>query len=403
MAGGWSRFALRFSEYYGSLDPASLWTPPRLRSREWMFVPWGGAPPDRHRAFQSKTELLHYLQNRAPHSCFYSTAYYQRPSNRKMSEKGWLGADLIFDLDGDHLPGVSATDFPTMIDTIQYQAWRLWSDFLHPEFGFREEYVQTTFSGHRGFHIHVRDPNLLHLDSNARREIVNYIRGEGIDVQSALAGPDVSWGKRARLGMDSVLEQLRVISEKGPDWKSTLERLHDILKTRTRSPKVQLKSTAKTRVVELAELATSTERNDRLRDDHSLMVFGEVCTPIFWELVKGDSSVVMGSAGETDEAVTVDTKRVIRWVGSLHGKSGLRVTEFPLHRLDPSGSDRFEPMREAVVFSQQNRMTVRILIDDATAEMVGERIEGNAGDLFEVSEAMAIFLSLKGWAEVTQQ
>ena len=102
MAGGWSRFALRFSEYYGSLDSASLWTPPRLKSREWMFVPWGGAPPDRHRAFQSNTELLHYLQNRPPHSCFHSTAYYQRPSNRKMSEKGWLGADLIFDLDGDH-------------------------------------------------------------------------------------------------------------------------------------------------------------------------------------------------------------------------------------------------------------------------------------------------------------
>ena len=403
MAGGWSRFALRFSEYYGSLDSASLWTPPRFKSREWMFVPWGGAPPDRHRAFQSKTELLHYLQNRAPHSCFHSTAYYQRPSNRKMPEKGWLGADLIFDLDGDHLPGVSDTDFPTMIDNIQHQAWRLWSDFLHPEFGFREEYVQTTFSGHRGFHIHVRDPNLLHLDSNARREIVNYIRGEGIDVQSALAGPDVSWGNRARLGMDSMLEQLRVISEKGPDRKITLERLHEILKTRVRLPRSQVRSAGKARILELAELAESPERVSRLRDDRALLVFGETCTPIFWELVKGDASVVMGSAGETDEAVTVDTKRVIRWVGSLHGKSGLRVTEFPLHRLDPSTSDRFEPLNESVVFSQQNRMTVRILIDDATAEMAEERIEGNAGDIFEVSEAMATFLSLKGWAEVTQQ
>jgi hypothetical protein len=48
-------------------------------------------------------------------------------------------------------------------------------------------------------------------------------------------------------------------------------------------------------------------------------------------------------------------------------------------------------------------MTVRILIDDAIAEMAEERIEGNSGDIFEVSEAMATFLSLKGWAEVTQQ
>ena len=36
-----------------------------------------------------------------------------------MAEKGWLGADLIFDLDGDHLPGVSDNDFPAMIDVIQ--------------------------------------------------------------------------------------------------------------------------------------------------------------------------------------------------------------------------------------------------------------------------------------------
>ncbi|MBM47575.1 MAG: DNA primase catalytic subunit PriS [Euryarchaeota archaeon] len=403
MAGGWSRFALRFSEYYASLGTTTLWTPPRLRSREWMFVPWGGGPPDRHRAFQGKTELLSYLQNRTPHSCFHSTAYYQRPSNRKMSEKGWLGADLIFDLDGDHLPGVSDTDFPTMIDTIQHQAWRLWSEFLKPELGFRDEYVQTTFSGHRGFHIHVRDPNLLHLDSNARREIVNYIRGEGIDVQSALAGPDISWGNRARSGMDSVLEQLRVISDKGADRKATLERLHGILKSRAKSPRTRVRSTSKARILELAELAESTKRIDRLRGDRALSVFGEYCTPIFWELVKGDASVVMGSAGETDEAVTVDTKRVIRWVGSLHGKSGLRVTEFPLHRLDPSTSDRFEPTREAVVFSLQNSMAVTLLIDDVTAELAEERIEGNEGEIFEVSEAMATFLTLKGWAEVVQQ
>jgi DNA primase small subunit len=320
-----------------------------------------------------------------------------------MSEKGWLGADLIFDLDGDHLPGVSDTDFPTMIDAIQHQAWRLWSEFLKPELGFREEYVQTTFSGHRGFHIHVRDPNLLHLDSNARREIVNYIRGEGIDVQSALAGPDIGWGNRAISGMDTVLEQLRVISDKEAGRKATIERLHDILKSRAKSPRTRIRSTSKARILELAELAESAERVARLRGDRSLSVFGETCTSIFWELVKGDSSVVMGSAGETDEAVTVDTKRVIRWIGSIHGKSGLRVTEFPLHRLDPSTSDRFEPLKETVVFSLQNRMAVRLLREDVTAELAGERIEGNEGDFFEVSEAMATFLTLKGWAEVVKR
>ena len=78
-----------------------------------------------------------------------------------MLDKGWLGADLIFDLDGDHLPGVSDADFPSMIALIQEQAWSLWNDFLEPEFDMKREFAQFTFSGHRGFHIHVRDPNLI--------------------------------------------------------------------------------------------------------------------------------------------------------------------------------------------------------------------------------------------------
>ena len=64
---------------------------------------------------------------------------------------------------------------------------------------------------------------------------------------------------------------------------------------------------------------------------------------------------------------------------------------------------RFEPTREAVVFSLQNSMAVTLLIDDVTAELAEERIEGNEGEIFEVSEAMATFLTLKGWAEVVQQ
>ena len=111
----------------------------------------------------------------------------------------------------------------------------------------------------------------------------------------------------------------------------------------------------------------------------------------------------MGSAGETDEAVTVDTKRVIRWVDSLHGKSGLRVTEFPLERLDPEGSKRFEPLREAVVFSKQTKMHVRLSVDEVVAEIAAERVEGNSGDEYEVSEAMATFLALKGWAALIQR
>ena len=40
---------------------------------------------------------------------------------------------------------------------------------------------------------------------------------------------------------------------------------------------------------------------------------------LFLDLVKGDNSIILSASGETDEAVTLDIKRVIRWPTGLHG------------------------------------------------------------------------------------
>ena len=61
-----------------------------------------------------------------------------------------LGADLIFDLDGDHLPGVTDKDFPGMIDVIQEQAWSLWTISWNLILGSRR-LSSSYISGHRGF------------------------------------------------------------------------------------------------------------------------------------------------------------------------------------------------------------------------------------------------------------
>tara|TARA_B100000900_G_C20594194_1_gene722738 strand:+ start:2336 stop:3541 length:1206 start_codon:yes stop_codon:yes gene_type:complete len=399
MVEGWSRFALRFGDYYKSLDHNQLWVPPRLKSREWMFIPWGSRPPDRHRGFLNKRGLHDYLIQKPPHSCFHSTAYYRNPNERKMVDKDWLGADLIFDLDGDHLPGVSDNDFPTMISMIQDQAWTLWTEFLQPEFGFEEKYVQTSFSGHRGFHIHVRDPSLLHLDSNARRQLVNYIRGEGINVQTILSGPNSGWQSRIHNGIESVTHKLKVIKEKGPDHKSYIEQLQSAVENTHKLSIRSNKKVSKAKINEIADM-TDDERIGRILDNNKLRVFGEKNTSLFWDMVKGDNSVVLGSAGETDEAVTVDVKRVIRWIGSLHGKCGLRVTEMPLERLNPDSSNYFDPLRESIVFSSDKKFNILLNKDDVTAELAGNRIQGDSGDRFVVTESLATFLVLKGWGSI---
>ena len=123
---------------------------------------------------------------------------------------------------------------------------------------------------------------------------------------------------------------------------------------------------------------------------------------LFQALILGDQSVVLDQAAENDDNVTVDIRRVIRWVGSLHGKAGLRVTEFPVERLDPDSSIAFDALSEAVVFSKQKREIVQLELDDITARIGNEIIEGSRGDIVEVSEAMAIFLGLKRWASSIQ-
>jgi DNA primase small subunit len=143
-------------------------------------------------------------------------------------------------------------------------------------------------------------------------------------------------------------------------------------------------------------------RINRLNKDTSLLVFGESLTPFFWELVKGDSTVILGNAGETDEAVTVDVKRVIRHVGSLHGKCGLKVTEFPLKRLNPYDSHKFDPLSEPIVFKGENLTKLRLTVDDVTVSLNDVEINGDTGDIVEVNESLSMFLTLKDWAELVR-
>lgn len=398
MSDGWARFAHRFGQYY---QHASLWSPPRIKTREWMFIPFGGAPPLRHKSFSDVNQVQSFLSQRAMHSCFYSTAYWRRPYELKMADKLWQGADLIFDLDGDHLPGVTDRDFPGMLEVIQEQAWSLWNDFLEPEFGFSEEHLQVTFSGHRGFHLHYRDPRLFHLDSEARRELVSHIRGEGVDVQGGLARyhdhDAKGWTQRIRDGMDSMIGTLRSIHQGAEGSRSELRRLESALQSlQDREGNTSQRSA--TAIKRLAELMDHDKRVQRLKEG-KFELLGNYQS-LFLNLLKADASVVLGSAGETDEVVTIDVRRQIRWPTSLHGKSGMRVTEFPLRRLDPDGSQPYNPLMEAFVLGMDEAHEVEWIVDDAVAQFGERRIESNIGERFRTHESGATFLVLKGWAKL---
>ncbi len=245
----------------------------------------------------------------------------------------------------------------------------------------------------------MRDPAYLHLDSNARRQLVNYIRGEGVNISAVINNGSGGWRNRVLSGTEGVIDKLQKIAMSKDNGNLLLNELDAVMKQRMRSPECSIKSFSKSKLRTLADSTLDESRITRLKDDPSLTVFGDN-TPAFWELVRGDSSVILGSAGETDENVTVDVKRVIRWIGSLHGKCGLRVTEFPLDRLDPDKTQSFDALSEAVALGSSRMFEIEIIEDDVRARILDSEIEGSTGDIYTVTESMATFLTLKGWARL---
>jgi len=90
-------------------------------------------------------------------------------------------------------------------------------------------------------------------------------------------------------------------------------------------------------------------------------------------------------SGEVDEPVTADIKRLIRLPGSVHGKSGLRVTPITREQL----SD-FKPLEDAVPEIYTDDPVKVTMRRDYEFSMRGERIKAKGET--EVPEYAAVFL-----------
>ncbi len=170
----------RFGDYY---QMSELPLPNDFTRREWGFIFFDELPEvvmRRHKSFSSEGEALEYLRGMVPAHVYHSAAYYLFPGAGTMKEKKWEGADLIFDLDADHLPQ-KARSYKEMLDNVKSETGKL-LDFLLDDFGFEEDNIRIAFSGGRGYHIHVHDPRVLALESAQRREIVDYLSGTGLSI-----------------------------------------------------------------------------------------------------------------------------------------------------------------------------------------------------------------------------
>jgi DNA primase small subunit len=364
----------RFTEYY---KKTVLVAPPSLEQREWgfvLFTPGSSAMRmHRHRGFGGREELFAYLRTIVPQHAYYSTAYYEKPDAPTMADKGWSGADLIFDLDADH---IMQGPFDQMLARVKEETVKLLA-MLTGEFGIDPRTIALVFSGGRGYHVHVRDIAFRRWGSAERRQLIDYVCGTGIDPAAMLSGkvsPAPGWPQRYRAALTDYLGWIGTLPE--PEAMAHLTGIEGIGRD---SAGIFLKKRGDI-LAEIGHRPTSVILKNR------------VIAAITAQPEGAFRKRLLARAALADEPVTTDTRRLIRMPASLHGGSGMRVQPLDLRDLDD-----FDPLVDAVVFSLRE---VRVDLRSALKmPMLGSTYELPKG-ITTVPEAVAVFLCCRGMAEI---
>jgi len=401
----------RFADYYKQ-HSASILPPTSIEKREFGFLLFEKRMMLRHKGFRNVDNLQSSLGTIVPSDAYYSSAYYESPEE-EMKAKGWLGADLIFDIDADHIPTPCATEHniwvcnscgasgrgkhplkcPTCggikfkektwpcevcLEATKAETKKL-VDVLTEDFGFSTENLTVAFSGHRGYHVHVESEEIQRVDALARKEIVDYVMGTGLEADFHGLGRGAS----------------PEIMFSGPDldasgWRGRVARgTYDFLLT------------ASTEELEKAGLTKIIAKTLVLNRDSLLESWKEKGP---WGSFKGlgietwKKIVQYGvekQSVKVDTVVTPDINRLIRLPNSLHGKTGLKKVEFPIANIEI-----FDPLRSAVVFKEG---VVTVDVSEAPQFRVEDTTYGPfERERVELPTAAALMLLCKGVAKVVQ-
>jgi DNA primase small subunit len=392
MAGEIEFIMQRFRDYYARSPPPP---PERFGRREFGFMFFDKTFVQRHLGFAKETDFHSFLRDRVPSHCYYSSAYYKDPGAEKMEDKTWLGADLIFDLDADHIPGAEALSYTEMLAKVKSEMIRLLDEYVLGDLGFEESHLKVTFSGGRGYHAHVSDPRVLMLRSHERREIVDYITGTDLNVDWLVPERTVA---DKRYGATGRVQSYQTRLLPGPSeggWKgklgralpSFLDELEAVGPVSARERYSALKGEKPETLVAFFEDlfggVTGKRGRDLIVQKGNLADLKDRHVPLFARLIEMDLRPKLG--GEVDEPVTSDIKRLIRLPYSLHGKTGLRVQKMTRDELND-----FDPLRDAVPAILGEAPIKLKMVKRTEIRLRGERfsLEGEV----EVPEFAALFL-----------
>jgi DNA primase small subunit len=392
----------KFAEYYQ--DPSTM--VPEVSTpdqREFGYLMFKERFMVRHRRFSSMTSLRATLAETVPSDVYHSCAYYENP-DFEMDKKGWIGSDLVFDIDADHIPttcnkihdefrcvkcgfegrGITPENCPCCEGT-KFET-KIWAcdlciqsareevvkllDLLENDFGLSQSELRVFFSGHRGYHLHIENEVVRSLDAMARKEIVDYVIGLGIKTFEK-KGKTVSkfrlhnfgWNRRLKTGIKSFLSNASQ---------------EDLIKAGFDARKLGLLTEKKDRLIE------------RCLDEGywaGVMGVGEGTWMRLAEYIREEK------AAKIDTVVTTDIHRLIRMNGTLHGKTGLKKVEFPAKNLQD-----FDPFTGAVAFKKGK---AKVLVFDAPEfKLSGVTLGPYKNQIVDLPTAAAVMLICKRRAEV---
>ncbi|MFA9517816.1 DNA primase small subunit PriS [Halopenitus sp. H-Gu1] len=370
----------RFGDYYRVTSPSM---PPDANKREWGHIPWTpgtGTTMVRHRSLFDLGSPDAFFRETAPRHAYFSAARYADPGASTMSKKGWRSADLVFDLDADHLPSIDpdAASYAEMLSACKDALVRL-VGFLEDDFGFQD--LQIVFSGGRGYHVHVRDPDVLELDSDARREIVDYVRAIDLDIEGLIhtvqeRGTNKrvlrtrgGWGKRVHEALVEYADDLRELEDE--EAMARLRELDGIGDGRAKT------------------ILGAFHRNPEAIRAGNLEAGGPGVRRLVEALCE---RVTAGQTAPVDEPVTTDTHRLIRVPGTLHGGTGLEV-----RRIDREDLADFDPLRDAIPDRFTERSIAITCAERTTVELLGDRFILEPGET-TVPEYVGVFAMARGRA-----
>jgi len=375
-----------------------------IERREFGFATFEGWML-RHKSFDANNKLISFLGDSVPRDAYLSCAYYEDPL-AEMERKGWLGADLIFDIDADHIPtscdkvhdqwtcgkcgfagrGVVPENCPVCgsekfdestwpcevcLASAKHETVKL-LDIMMKDFGFSEKELHVFFSGHRGYHVHVEHEAVMNLDSIARKEIVDYVCGLGLDT--------------AFYGL--IERGPKMLNVTDPGWRGRIARgIHEFV--------------AEAKAEDYRDIGLKGNVAEAMVKNRTA-VLRNLNESKPWEAVRGVGPetwkkivehFVISQSANVDTVVTTDTHRLIRLGSTLHGKTGLKKTEFPVSTIEG-----FDPFKSAIAFKKG---TATVLVSSAPEFRLGDQTFGPyTNQKVELPTAAAVLLICRKRAEV---